>query len=254
MKGLILMMMATLFGLSSCAEKNLRTEVYKTHDGTEVTFKFFGHASLAMETGGKWIYLDPVNEYGDFCKEHKADAVLITHSHFDHLDVKALKSLADKHTAVYCDSVSAEKIGEQQHAAMLKSGAVMKPGKVITMLHGIQVEAVPAYNMTAGHTQFHPKERHDCGYIFTIGGSRIYIAGDTENTPELKALKDIDVAFLPVNQPYTMTVAQAADAIKAIRPKVFYPYHYGGTDQHTDLDKLAKEVKPYTEMRIRDME
>lgn len=253
MKGLILMMMATLFGISSCAEKNLRTEVYKTLDGTEVTFKFFRHASLAMETGGKWIYLDPVNEYGDYSKEPKADAVLITHSHFDHLDMKALKALADKQTEVYCDSVSAEKIDVQQ-AGILKSGAVMKPGKVITLLHGIQVEAVPAYNMTAGHTQFHPKERLDCGYIFTIGGSRIYIAGDTENTPELKALKDIDVAFLPVNQPYTMTVAQAVDAIKAIHPKVFYPYHYGGTDQHTDLDKLAREVKPYTEMRIRNME
>ena len=96
--------------------------------------------------------------------------------------------------------------------------------------------------------------RKDCGYILTIGRSRILIAGDTENTPELKALKNIDIAFLPVNQPYTMTVDQALDVIKAIRPKIFYPYHYGGTKTKTDMKRLETEAKVYTDVRIKGME
>jgi Predicted Zn-dependent hydrolases of the beta-lactamase fold len=119
----------------------------------------------------------------------------------------------------------------------------MVPGDMTSIKKGINVNAIAAYNFTKGHTQFHPKERKDCGYLFTIWKTRIYVAGDSENTPEMKALKDIDVAFLPVNQPYTMTVEQAADAIKAIRPKLFIPYHYGNVKEKTDIDKLIKETK-----------
>ena len=240
-------MMISLFGLDSCAKKDMRTETYKTNDGTNVTFKFFGHASLAIETGGKWIYLDPVSQYGDFKKEHKAAAVFITHSHFDHLDSKAIDDLTEKRTMIFSDHTSAEKLNS-------KRVTVMKPSKEIMLFNNIKVETVAAYNTTAGHTQFHPKEREDCGYIFNIGGSRIYISGDTENTPEMMSLKNIDVAFLPVNQPYTMTVDQAIDAVKAILPKVFYPYHYGGSDQKTDITRLTEEAKPYTDVRIRNME
>lgn len=239
--------MISLFGLNSCAKKDLRTETYKTNDGATVTFKFFGHASLAIETEGKWIYLDPVSQYGDFKKEHKAAAIFITHSHYDHLDAKAIDYLTEERTLIFCDKTSAEQLNT-------KRSTVMKPGKEITLFSHIKVEAVPAYNITPGHTQFHPKAREDCGYIFTIGGSRIYISGDTENTTDLKALKNIDIAFLPVNQPFTMTIDEAVDAVKAIHPKVFYPYHYGGSDQKTDIDKLTEECKPYTDVRIRNME
>lgn len=247
MKKLILLIMISLFGLSSCAKKEIRTETYKTNDGTNITFKFFGHASLAMEVEGKWIYLDPVSQYGDFKKEHKAAAIFVTHSHFDHLDAQAIDALTEERTMIFCDHTSAEKMNS-------KRVTVMKPGKEITLFSNIKVEAVAAYNTTAGHIQFHPKEREDCGYIFNIGGSRIYVSGDTENTPEMKSLKDIDVAFLPVNQPYTMTVDEAIDAVKSIHPKVFYPYHYGETDQKTDINRLAGEAEKYTEVRIREME
>jgi len=117
------------------------------------------------------------------------------------------------------------------------------------------VEAVAAYNTSEGHTKFHPKEREDCGYVITLNsGTRIYIAGDTEPTPEMMALKDIDIAFLPVNQPYTMTVEQAVEAVKAIRPKIFYPYHYGEVEQKTDLEQLKRELEGVTDVRVFPME
>ena len=121
-------------------------------------------------------------------------------------------------------------------------------------LPGLKVEAVAAYNTSEGHLQFHPREREDCGYILTIGGSRIYVAGDTELTDEMKALQDIDVAFLPVNQPYTMTVEQAVEAVKAIRPARFYPYHYGQVEQTTDLEALKAQLEGVTEVRVFPME
>ena len=99
-----------------------------------------------------------------------------------------------------------------------------------------------------------PKEREDCGYILTIAGLRIYIAGDTEDTPEVLALHDIDAAFLPVNQPYTMTVDQAVRAVKAIRPHIFYPYHYGEVDEKTDIDRLKRELEGVTDVRVFPME
>ncbi|HRN17196.1 MAG TPA: MBL fold metallo-hydrolase, partial [Xylanibacter oryzae] len=111
----------------------------------------------------------------------------------------------------------------------LKNAKVMKNGDHFKMSNGIMIDAVPAYNITPGHEQFHPKGR-DNGYILTLGGLRVYIAGDTEDIEELSLLKNIDVAFLPVNQPYTMTPEQAARAAKMFNPKVLFPYHFGNTD------------------------
>lgn len=130
----------------------------------------------------------------------------------------------------------------------------MRPGSVATPLEGVKVEAVAAYNTSQEHRQFHPRAREDCGYVLTVGGTRIYIAGDTEPTPELKALRNIDIAFLPVNQPYTMTVDQAVQAVKTLAPTIFYPYHYGQVEEKTDLDRLASELEGVTEVRIRPME
>jgi L-ascorbate metabolism protein UlaG (beta-lactamase superfamily) len=105
----------------------------------------------------------------------------------------------------------------------------------------ITVEAVPAYNLTADRLRFHPKDRKDNGYVLTIGGKRIYVARDTEGTPEMKALKDIDIAFLPINLPFTMPPAEAADAAKAFKPKVLYPYHQGKSDPQEVKKLLADE-------------
>ena len=217
-----------------------------SRDGRPIVFTFFKHASLAVDFDGRRIYVDPVGEYADYAHLPKADAVLVTHSHYDHLDVAAVEAIQTPQTEILCDRTSAE--------AFEMNCYTMRPGSVAAPRDYLKVEAVAAYNTTDGHLQFHPKDREDCGYILTVGGTRIYIAGDTEPTPEMKALKNIDIAFLPVNQPYTMTVDQAVEAVKAIRPAVFYPYHYGEVEEKTDTARLVRELEGVTEVRIRPME
>ena len=217
-----------------------------SRDGRPIVFTFFKHASLAVDFDGRRIYVDPVGEYADYAHLPKADAVLVTHSHYDPLDRAAVEQLMTPATAVVCDKTSAEAFDFDCYT--------MVPGAVAEPLDGIRVEAVAAYNTTEGHLQFHPREREDCGYVLTLGGTRVYIAGDSEPTPEMRSLEGIDIAFLPVNQPYTMTVDQAAEAVRALRPAIFYPYHYGEVEQVTDLDRLAREVAGLTEMRVRPME
>ena len=229
-KLLLLMSILSFFGCGKKAPE-YPADTLTTRDGMQITITFFKHASLSIEAGGKYIYVDPVSGYADYAALPKADVVLITHSHYDHLDVAAVEAIQTPQTEILCDRTSAE--------AFEMNCYTMRPGSVATPRDYLKVEAVAAYNTTDGHLQFHPKEREDCGYVLTIGGSRIYIAGDTEPTPELKALKNIDIAFLPVNQPYTMTVDQAVEAVKAIRPTIFYPYHYGEVEEKTDIDRLV---------------
>ena len=214
-------------------------------DGRPIVVTFFKHASLAVDFDGRRIYVDPVGEYADYALLPKADAVLVTHSHYDHLDRAAVERLMTPATAVVCDRTSAEAFDFDCHT--------MTPGASAGPFEGMWIEAVAAYNTSEGHLQFHPKEREDCGYVLTLGGTRIYIAGDSEPTPEMLALEGIDVAFLPVNQPYTMTVDQAADVVRRLRPAIFYPYHYGEVETVTDLDRLGREVAGLTEMRVRPM-
>ena len=133
---------------------------------------------------------------------------------------------------------------------MLGTGEVMSNGDKMQIAEDFTVEAVPAYNTTEGHLQFHPKGR-DNGYILTIDGLRIYIAGDTEDIPEMSGIKDIDIAFLPCNQPYTMTTEQLVKAAKTVQPRVLFPYHYGKTDVST-IPALLKEAG--VEVRIRHYE
>ena len=149
----------------------------------------------------------------------KADYIFVTHEHGDHYDAKSIKQLTGEKTQLVMNKRCADMYG---------SGKVMANGDKL-QLADMSVEAVPAYNYTEGHTQFHPKGR-DNGYILTIDGLRIYIAGDTEDIPEMSKIKDIDIAFLPCNQPYTMTSDQLIRAAKVIKPKVLFPYHYGQTD------------------------
>lgn len=236
----------SLFGFGKKQAPSYPSDTIKAPSGAEITVSFFGHASIGIDAAGRYIYIDPVGEYADYHSLPGADIIMITHSHYDHFDMEAVESLRKSGTVVICDKTTAE--------AFEFDCITMTPGAVSEPMSGITVEAVPAYNITDGHLQFHPAAREDCGYIITVEGLRIYVAGDTENNDDVKALRNIDVAFLPVNQPYTMTVEQAADVVRAIRPRIFYPYHYGGTDTPTDILRLERETEGITEVRIRPLE
>lgn len=222
------------------------SDTLTARDGTQFTITFFAHASLSIEFGGQYIYVDPVLAHADYARLPKADVVLVTHPHYDHLDLAAIEAIETQKTEILCDRKSAEAFEMACHT--------MRPGGVAIPFEGLKVEAVVACNTTEAHLEFHPREQEHCGYVLTLGDTRVYISGDTEPTPEMLALKDIDIAFLPVNQPYTMRVDQAVEAVKALRPAIFYPYHYGQVDQKTDIDLLVRELEGVTEVRVRPME
>lgn len=207
----------------------------------EVTF--IGHGSLMLRFDGKVIHVDPVTTYADYATMPKADIILLTHHHGDHLEAEALMHLRTAKTRVLLTELCAEKV---------QGGTVMKNGDGI-QVDGIEVEAVPAYNLVHKRDNgefFHPRGEGN-GYVLSFGDTRIYIAGDTENTAEMKALRDIDYAFLPMNLPYTMTPEMVADAVTAFRPKVLYPYHFGETDTSRIVELLRDEKD--IEVRLRRM-
>jgi len=199
-------------------------DAFQTRSGKAVKFHALVHASIRIEYDGREIVVDPVAKLGDktidYASMPKADYLLVTHEHFDHFDREAIKTLSNGHTRF---------ITNQRCVEMFGAGEVMKNGERLQISDDFTIEAVPAYNTTPGHLQFHPKGR-DNGYVLTIDGLRIYVAGDTEDIPEMAAVKDIDIAFLPCNQPYTMTTDQLVRAAKMVKPRVLFPYHYGQTD------------------------
>lgn len=199
-------------------------DVFKTKSGKTLKFHALMHSCIRLEYEGKEIEVDPVAKLGnrtiDYSAMPKADYIFVTHEHGDHYDEVTLKLLSTEKTGL---------IMNKRCADMYGSGKVMANGDKMRLAEDIEVEAVPAYNTTEGHLQFHPKGR-DNGYLLTIDGFRVYIAGDTEDIPEMAPIKDIDVAFLPCNQPYTMTVEQLVKAAKTLKPQVLFPYHYGQTD------------------------
>lgn len=212
-----------------------------TYGKNKLSISFFGHASLMFNYNGTIIDVDPVSQYANYDTQPKADLILITHNHPDHLDKGAIAKIKKQGTKIILNKASFDE---------LKEGTVLANGQSWSGL-GIKIDAVPAYNTTPGHTQYHPKGR-DNGYVLDLGGKRVYIAGDTEDIPEMANLKNIDIAFLPMNQPYTMVPEQVAKAAKVIKPKILYPYHYGDTDPNKLLPLLADT--PQIEVRIRDLQ
>lgn len=233
------------------AGKTVQAEQYecdefKTPNSMSVKLHALVHASIWIEAGDKQIFVDPVSQLGnrtiDYTTMPTADFILVTHEHHDHLDKKAIHDLShDLYTQVIANKASADILG---------NGIVLANGDKRQLTDNISIEAVPAHNTTKGHQQFHPKGR-DNGYILTIDGLRIYIAGDTEDIPEMADIKDIDIAFLPCNQPYTMTPEQVIKVAKIIRPKVLFPYHYSETDLSAISAALADE---HIDVRIRHYE
>jgi len=231
-----------IFALAANAQESFETDIIKTSEG-DLKITFIGHGTLMFSFADKVIHVDPVSRYADYTKIPKAAIIIVTHHHGDHLDSKVIDILSTEKTEL----VLTEMCNEQ-----VKKGMVMKNGDVKS-IQGLKIEAVPAYNikhMRSEDVPYHPKGQGN-GYIITFGDRRLYVAGDTENVPEMKKLKDIDIAFLPMNVPYTMTPEMAADAAKAFKPKILYPYHFGNTDT-SKLVELLKDMKEI-EVRIRKM-
>lgn len=237
----VLLIVASMWTMPVRAAGENQTDVVKTSAG-ELEITVIGHGSLMFGFDGKIIHVDPSGRVADYSKLPDADMILITHDHGDHFDPAALKQIRTPETVL----IVTEKCAEEVEGAI-----VMKNGDVKT-IEGLKIEAVPAYNLVHKRKNgepYHPKGVGN-GYVVTFGDKRVYIAGDTENTPEMKALKNIDIAFLPMNLPYTMTPEMVADAAIAFEPKILYPYHYGDTDpaELVDLLKDHDEIS----VRVRD--
>jgi L-ascorbate metabolism protein UlaG (beta-lactamase superfamily) len=242
MKNLILVLSVALplFPLTASAQGNFDKDIIMTSAG-DLEITFIGHGTLMFTFGGRVVHIDPWTRLTDYSNMPKADLILITHEHQDHLDPQAVKAIRTPKTEIVLTAKCADKI---------QGGIIMKNGDVKT-IQGFKIEAVPAYNfvhMRSKGAPYHPKGVGN-GYVITLGDKRIYVAGDTEDTPEMQELRKIDIAFLPMNLPYTMTPEMVADAAGAFKPKILYPYHYGKMDT-SRLVELLKDQKEI-ELRIR---
>jgi len=198
------------------------------------------HASFVMTWGPHPIYVDPVGGAEMYAGLPAAHIILVTDIHGDHLNAETLTALATGPARIIAPAAVAEQLPEA-----LKSRTTILANGATTDFMGVSIEAVPMYNTSADRLQFHSKGRGN-GYVVTVGGTRVYISGDTEDIPEMRALRNIDVAFVCFNLPYTMTEEQAASAVQAFRPRIVYPYHYRGSD----VQKFASLVGDASDVRI----
>ena len=240
MKLKYLLLIISLILFRTTIANNFETDTFKTGNNKDVIITFIKHGSLMLTYDGLHIHVDPVTMFADYTTFPKSDFIIITHEHADHLDSVAIDQLTKDNTRIIINQSSRD---------IIYKGDVMKNGDNLQLRADINIEAVPAYNTTEGREKFHPRHR-DNGYILTIDDLRIYIAGDTEDIPEMKELKEIDIAFLPVNQPYTMTVDQAINAAHMFTPKVLYPYHFGDTNVKPLKNRLENTG---IEVRLRKM-
>ena len=246
----VILSLVTLLAGTVFAKEPHEKDVLPTGSG-DLAITFLGHGSLLLAFDGTIIAVDPYSKVADYTALPKADIILVTHEHGDHLDLGAIRAIQRDGTVVAANPAAAEKI---TGAIVLSNGDKHRFPGTRKDSPGIEMTAVPAYNLVHERSPgvpFHPKGNGN-GYVLTFGDKRVYVAGDTENIPEMKALAGIDIAFLPMNLPYTMTPEMAADAARMIRPKILYPYHFGETDT-SRIVQLLREQKE-TEVRIRRMQ
>jgi L-ascorbate metabolism protein UlaG (beta-lactamase superfamily) len=239
---LLINVLFMVLAVAAGAQEKFETDVIQTSAG-DLKITFIGHGTLMFVFEGKIIHVDPYGQLADYSQLPKADILLLTHEHRDHLDLKAINPIRMEKTIVVLTEACAKQV---------EDGIVLGNGDAIT-IENLKIDAVPAYNIVHKRDTgqlFHPKGIGN-GYVITFGDKRVYVAGDTENIPEMKALKGIDIAFLPMNIPPTMTPEMVADAAMAFKPKILYPYHYRDTDTSKLLD-LMKDTKGI-EIRIRKM-
>lgn len=185
------------------------------------------HASIVLETPAGVLYIDPVGAAADYADFPAADAILVTHEHGDHYNLDVLRALKADTTSLLTNPAVFDML-----PAELQAGASALANGATASLTGVQVDAIPAYNITEERRNFHPQGR-DNGYVLTLDDFRVYVSGDTEDIPEMRALQGIDLAFVCMNLPFTMSAEAAADAVRAFRPGAVYPYHFRGRDGGT---------------------
>lgn len=219
-----------------------KSDVVKTSRG-DLKITCLGHASLMFQFGGKVIHIDPFSRVADYGRLPKADLILVSHEHGDHLDTAAIAAVKKEATKIIAPPKAVRQLGE---------GMEINNGDIRTVLN-LEIKAMPAYNVEHKRDNgrpFHPRGDGN-GYIITFGDVRVYVAGDTEATPEMKKLKAIDIAFLPINLPYTMDEKMFKEAVTAFKPGIVYPYHFQfGQSRLAELEALMKDV-PGVELRIR---
>jgi L-ascorbate metabolism protein UlaG (beta-lactamase superfamily) len=216
------------------SDTNALTGDHVATEAGEVIIHPINHATLVLAWQGKMVYVDPVGSASLYQGLPRADLILVTHDHSDHLSTSTLDAVRATNAAILAPSIVYGKL-----TTSLRALTTVLANGDRTELWGLSVDAVPAYNLTATH---HAQGVGN-GYLLTLGNRRIYVSGDTEDTPEMRALTDVEVAFISMNQPYTMTVPKAVNATREFRPKVVYPYHYRNADStYADLKTFKAQV------------
>jgi L-ascorbate metabolism protein UlaG (beta-lactamase superfamily) len=203
-------------------------------EGGEIVIFPIEHASFVMTVPGMVIYADPVGGASAYEGHPAPDLILITHEHGDHYDVPTLTALVGEQTQLVTNPAVFDMLPEE-----LKAKATSIGNGESHTVGDLRIEAIPAYNTTEGRLHYHPQGR-DNGYVLTVAGRRVYIAGDTEDIPEMRALSGIHIAFVPMNLPFTMDIDQASSAVVEFKPAVVYPYHYKGQDPQAFAAKVAE--------------
>jgi L-ascorbate metabolism protein UlaG (beta-lactamase superfamily) len=237
-----LLFMIIVVSFSCFAQAEFEKDIFETSKG-DLEITFIGHGTLMFRISGKVIHIDPVMREADYTLMPDADLICVTHEHGDHLDKKAISEIWKENSKLILNQNSFNTIGK---------GKVLVNGDT-WQWEGFTIKAVPAYNVENRRPSgepFHP-EGVGNGYVFTFGDIKVYVAGDTENIPEMKSLENIDIAFLPMNLPYTMTPEMVAKAAGLFKPKILYPYHFGKTEPEKLIPLLKNEN---IEVRIRDMQ
>ena len=219
----------TKIGNNKSIEENIEKPSLKIHP--------ILHASAVLEYGDNTFYIDPTGSDSLYNTFKKPNFVVITDIHGDHMDIETLKTLDLSQSKI----IAPQAVVDQLPTSLISNSVVINNGET-TNFDTFKLKAIPMYNLREEALKFHPKGRGN-GYVFTFGDERVYFSGDTEDIPEMRALKDIDKAFVCMNLPYTMTVESAASAVLEFKPKYVYPYHYRGTNGLSDVDKFKSIVK-----------
>ncbi len=212
-------------------------------EGGPITITAIRHATFVLQHGSTTIYVDPVGGAGRFQGLPRPDIILITDIHGDHASPDTVRAVRKETTVIVCPLAVAERLKGIPNVRVLQNHEETVVGKV-------KIRAVPMYNITPSRMQFHPKGRGN-GYVIELAGKRIYVSGDTEDIEEMRSLRQIDIAFVCMNLPFTMTVEAAADAVLAFKPKIVYPYHYRGRGGMSDIGKFKRIVARDPSIEVR---